>query len=250
MKFRWKVAFIRYFAALFLAGACTIRSSAQTLLLKQVPASGPSQPMSVQPSTLSRQMPDHLTGVDAQKIVRWTLKDAILAALEKNPDIEIGRQNVRLAQFEVLASKGVYDPLTSSTLNYNWQRTPNISRFSGSSQNFLQNNTLSYNVGFSQLVERTGAGYQINFNNSRVTSNTASLATSYSPALTTTFTQPLLRNFDIDPNRHQIRVAKKKLDLSDAEFRQQVIQIIASVQQAYWDLTFANRSEEIERDAL
>src|SRR5262249_50785393 len=77
-----------------------------------------------------------------------------------------------------------------------------------------------------------------------------SLATSYNPALTATFTQPLLKNFAIDANRHLIRVAKKKFDLSDAEFRQQVIQIIAGVQQAYWDLSFAIRSEEIERDAL
>src|SRR5262249_26268025 len=159
--------------------------------------------------------------VDPNKIVRWTLKDTILAALEKNPDIEIGRQNVRLAQFEILAALGVYDPLTSSTLNYSTQKTPNLSRFSGSSQNFLQNNTFSYNFGYSQLVERTGGSYQINFNNSRVSSNTSSLATSYNPSLTATLTQPLMRNFGIDANRHLIRIAKKKLDLSDAQFRQQ-----------------------------
>src|SRR5262249_17195208 len=186
MKICWKEASVRGFVALILAGACAISASAQTSLPKQETISQPSQPMRVQPSTLTGQMPDHLTGVDTGKIVRWTLKDAILAALEKNPDIEIARQNVRLAHFDILAAEGVYDPLTSSTLNYNWQRTPNISRFSGSSQNFLQNNTLSYNFGYSQLVERTGGNYLVNFNNSRLTSNTASLATSYNPALTAT----------------------------------------------------------------
>jgi HAE1 family hydrophobic/amphiphilic exporter-1 len=149
-----------------------------------------------------------------------------------------------------LAAQGVYDPLTTSTLNYNSQKTPNVSRFSGSSQNFLQNDAFGYNLGYSKLVERTGGSYQINFNNSRVTSNAASLATSYNPALTATLTQPLMRNFSDDSNRHLVQIAKKKLDLSDAQFRQQVIQIITNVQEAYWNLAFAIRSEEIQRDAL
>jgi HAE1 family hydrophobic/amphiphilic exporter-1 len=59
-----------------------------------------------------------------------------------------------------------------------------------------------------------------------------------------------MRNFSIDANRHLILINKKKLDLSDSQFRQQVIQIIATVQQAYWDLAFAIRNEQIQRDSL
>jgi HAE1 family hydrophobic/amphiphilic exporter-1 len=228
----------------------TTLASAQTPEPKRESAPQPSLPMSAQIATPSQATPSHLAGVEADKIVRWTLKDAILAALEKNPDIEIARQHVRLSQFGILAAQGVYDPLTTSTLNYNSQKTPNVSRFSGSSQNFLQNDAFGYNFGYSKPVERTGGIYQINFNNSRVTSNTASLATSYNPALTATLTQPLMKNFSVDSNRHLIQIAKKKLDLSDAQFRQQVIQIITSVQEAYWNLAFAIRSEEIQRDAL
>jgi len=247
MKFCLRKASAHSLCALILAGAYSAQVFAQT----PNPEPTPSNPsLSVQASTLTQTMPDHLTGVDAGKVVRWTLKDSILAALEKNPDIEIGRQNVRLAQFNILAAQGVYDPLASSTLNYNPQKTPNISRFSGSAQNYLQTNTLSDNLSYSQLVERTGGSYQVNFNNSRVTSNSASLATAYNPSLTLSLTQPLMRNFAIDPNRHLIQVNKKRLDLSDAQFRQQVIQIIATVQQAYWNLTFAIRNEEIQRDAL
>ncbi|HJQ23799.1 MAG TPA: efflux RND transporter permease subunit [Blastocatellia bacterium] len=194
-------------------------------------------------------MPDHLTGVDADSVTRWTLRDAILAALAKNPDIEVARQNVRLAQFDILAAQGFYDPLTFSTLSYTSQKTPNIARFSGSSQDFLQNDTLTYNFGYSQPVERTGGNYQITFNNARVVSNTSSLATAYNPALTATLTQPLLRNFSTDINRHLIQI-NKKLDLSDAQFRQQVVQIITTVQQAYWDLALAIRNQEIQRDSL
>src|SRR5262249_62016868 len=113
MKIHRGRTFGRHFIALIFVGAYAMRASAQTPMPNQEAPPQPSQPMSVQPSTLSQTMPSQLTGVDPNKIVRWTLKDTILAALEKNPDIEIGRQNVRLAQFEILAALGVYDPLTS-----------------------------------------------------------------------------------------------------------------------------------------
>jgi outer membrane protein len=246
----WQRAFIRILAGLILACGLTALASAQTPGPTQESAPQPNLPAPSQPATPSQTTPSHLAGVEADKIVRWTLNDAILAALDKNPDIEIARHNVRLSQFDVLAALGAYDPITSSTLNYASQKSPNVSRFSGSSQNFLQNDAFGYNFGYSKLVERTGGSYQINFNNSRLTSNTASLATSYNPALTATLTQPLMKNFGIDSDRHLIQVAKKKLDLSDAQFRQQVIQIITDVQEAYWNLAFAIRSEEIQRDAL
>src|SRR5215468_12458059 len=246
----WRRAFTHTLTQLILAYGLTTLAGAQTPPPTQEPASRPSRPVSAQPATPPQAMPSQLAGVETDKTVRWTLKDAILAALEKNPDIEIARQNVRLAQFDILSAQGVYDPLTSSTLSYSSQKTPNVSRFSGSSQNFIQNDAFGYNFGYSKLVERTGGVYQINFNNSRVTSNTASLATSYNPTLTATLTQPLMKNFSVDSNRHLIQIAKKKLDLSDAQFRQQVIQIITNVQEAYWNLAFAIRNEEIQRDAL
>src|SRR5262249_26228513 len=48
-------------------------------------------PMSAHPATSSQWMPSHLAGVETDKTVRRTLKDAILAALEKNPDIVTDR---------------------------------------------------------------------------------------------------------------------------------------------------------------
>src|SRR5215510_9671425 len=246
----WQRAFTRILAGLILACGLTALASAQTPAPKQESATQPNLAAPAQPATPSQPTPSHLAGVEADKIVRWTLKDAILAALEKNPDIEIARHNVRLSQFDILAAQGAYDPITSSTLNYASQKTPNVSRFSGSSQNFLQNDAFGYNLGYSKLVEGTGGSYQVNFNNSRLTSNAASLSTSYNPTLTAALTQPLMKNLGIDSNRHLIQIAKKKLDLSDAQFRQQVIQIITDVQEAYWNLAFAIRSEEIQRDSL
>jgi HAE1 family hydrophobic/amphiphilic exporter-1 len=60
----------------------------------------------------------------------------------------------------------------------------------------------------------------------------------------------LLKNRGIDQGRRQIRLARKQLDLSDSQFRQRVIEIIAQVQRAYWDLVFARRDREIKRESV
>ncbi|MGH9801090.1 MAG: TolC family protein, partial [Blastocatellia bacterium] len=72
----------------------------------------------------------------------------------------------------------------------------------------------------------------------------------YDPQLNFSITQPLFRNYKIDPNRRQIQISHKRLDLSDAVFRQRTIETISRVQQAYWDLAFAIKDEEIQRDAV
>jgi outer membrane protein len=217
----------------------------------QNPAQNPGQ-IGGQTPPLSRPIPDRTVGLEPGKVVRWTMRDAIMAALDKNADIEIERENVKLAQFDLFSAKGVYDPLTSSNINYNGLTQPNAARFSGanSAQPSITNNTFTYNFGLQQLIEKGGSTLTVNFNNQRLASNVSNFTTQFSPRLSASFTQPLLRNFGTDTNRHLIKINRKRLDLSDALFRQHAIEIINQVQQAYWDLAFAIRNEQITRDAM
>jgi len=66
----------------------------------------------------------------------------------------------------------------------------------------------------------------------------------YSSNLSLQFTQPLWRDRSIDNNRRQIRIQRKRLDQSDADFRNRTIQVITQVQQAYWELVFALRDQQ------
>jgi HAE1 family hydrophobic/amphiphilic exporter-1 len=59
-----------------------------------------------------------------------------------------------------------------------------------------------------------------------------------------------LRNFRFDNNRRQIEIAKKNLSLTDAQFRQRAIEVIALVEQAYWNLAFALRNLQVQIDAV
>src|SRR5215470_11351627 len=120
MKMNWKKNIANTVAMLILTCATTMPAAAQTADTNRPPEQQQQNPSStVPPPAPPQAMPNLLTGVDADKVVRWTLQDAIAAALEKNPDIEIGRRNVRLAQFDILAAEGFYDQLAYSTISYN-----------------------------------------------------------------------------------------------------------------------------------
>ncbi len=98
----------------------------------------------------------------------------------------------------------------------------------------------------------TGGAYQLDFSSQRLTTNNhfVSLNPQFPSAATFTYTQPLWRGVRIDQNRRQIQIARKNLTLTDAQFRQQTIEVITRVVQAYWDLTFALRNLQVQIDAV
>jgi len=202
---------------------------------------------------LSPEVPKTRVGVTPGQVQLLALQDAIAQSLQNNLDIEQFRQGVQIAERSLYSSKGVYDILSTSDLNYRSTTQPIVSIFGGGgASSSLTQRTVNYNFTTSQFVERTGGYWEVDFLNGRtVTSSTASLLTTqYSPSLTVQFTQPLMRNFAIDANRRLIQLAKKSLDLSDSQFRQRVIEIINSVQRAYWDLVFAIQNEKIARESV
>jgi len=213
----------------------------------------PGQNPITKPITQSPDVPATRVGVREGEVQSLTMQDAITLALQNNLDIEQFRQGVRIADRNLYSLKGIYDILSTSDVNYRSTTQPVVSIFGGGgTTSALTQKSLNYNFTTSQFMQQTGGYREVDFNNSRtVTSSTASLLTTqYSPTLTLQFTQPLMRNFGIDQNRHLLQIAQKTLDLSDSQFRQRVIEIINSVQRGYWDLVFAIRNEKIARESV
>lgn len=229
-------AMSRRIANLGLAICCVISSTAPAF--------------SQTPQPMSKPIPQRTVGLEPGKVVRWTLRDAVLAALEKNVDIELERENVKLAGFDIVAARGVYDLTTAATFNYESAKRPNSFPFSGTTDNFTLNDTTTYNTSLVQNIQKYGSRVEGFFQNRRVANNVNLFSPQYIPVLGVSLTQPLMRNLQVDGNRRQIYINKKRLDLSDAQFRQRAVEIISRVQQAYWDLAFAIKDEEIQRDSV
>ncbi|HQU94188.1 MAG TPA: TolC family protein, partial [Pyrinomonadaceae bacterium] len=78
-----------------------------------------------------RSLPDlGRVGVDMLDQRSLTLNDAIRLALENNNDIEVTRHNVKMAEFDLRAFRGYYQPRLTGTTSYERATTPNVSIFS------------------------------------------------------------------------------------------------------------------------
>ena len=179
--------------------------------------------------------------------VTLTLNDAIKRALENNNDIEVARDDVRFAETQLRALEGIFDPVFTITPQYDKRISPQQSSLGGAAQGgTTSSTTYSWNPAVVKQFGRGGGNYFFQFDNQHTnTSNSFSLLNPfYSSNLSATFTQPLWRDRSIDNNRRQIRIQRKRLDQSDADFRQRTIDVITRVQQAYWELVFALRDQQ------
>lgn len=186
-------------------------------------------------------------GVTSDNTMTLSMNEAIKRVLENNNDIEVARDDVRIAEAQLRALEGIFDPIFSITPTYDHRITPQQSSLGGSD---TSGTTTSKSFTFSPAVTkqfgRGGGNYQVQFANTHTdtSSSFSFLNPFYSSNLSLQFTQPLLRNRSIDNNRRQIRIQKKRLEQSDADFRQRTIQVISQVQQAYWELVFALRDQQ------
>ncbi|MFN2576564.1 MAG: TolC family protein [Pyrinomonadaceae bacterium] len=189
-------------------------------------------------------------GVDPNDQQTISLREAIAMALHNNKDIEIARDNVKIAEFDLLTVHGAYDPKLTAQNYFEKINSPATSFLSGAAR--VETSDITANGRVEGLTPKGGGNYRVDFTSIRQTSNSqfTTLNPQYPTAVTFTYTQPLLRGLKFDLPRRQIEVAKKNLSLTDAQFRQRAIEVITNVQRSYWDLVFALRNLQIQRDSL
>jgi outer membrane protein len=178
-------------------------------------------------------------GLAAERpVLELSLDDAVKRALDNNLDIAVDRYNPTAGEEGVRQALGAYDPLLTGVLSTGSQQSPATNAFSGGAK--VTTDTQIWNFGVTQYLP-SGGSFNLTFNSNK--SNTNSVFTTFNPAYTSFFslnlTQPLLRNFKLDSSREQIKVAKKNRDISDVQFRQTVINTVASTKQGYYDLIAA-----------
>ncbi|MCA1634716.1 MAG: TolC family protein [Acidobacteria bacterium] len=186
-------------------------------------------------------------GVVSGDTLTLTLNEAIRRALENNNEIEVARTDVRLAESQLNSLQGVFDPLLSYRPEINNSVRPVTNIFGGANQSGTVATTdINNDFSVTKYFGKGGGNYTYFFNNTRekTSASNTTLNPFYSANQGITFTQPLWRNRSIDFNRQQIRIQRKRLEQSDADFRRSTIDVISRVQRAYWDLVFALRDEQ------
>ncbi len=197
------------------------------------------------PALISPKPNFNRVGVQTAETLPISLNEAIRKALEGNNDIEIAKNDVKIAESNLRSLLGTYD----GVFTFN----PNFDRSSTTGQSATKD--FRVNSDFSQSIKQGGGNYRFFLNNSRtenqfaqqqVTSGatTGSGGATYFSSVGVTITQPLWRNFKTDASRRQIKIQRKRISQSDADFRRQTIAVISQVQTGYWDLVFALRNQQ------
>src|SRR5262249_4938950 len=115
----------------------------------------------------------------------------------------------------------------------------------------LNNGSFSTGTTLNQTLPWGGA-YTANWSNSRATSTDPSQL--FNPRVASSinlnYTQPLLRNRDIDQIRQQVKSSQKGRELSDIQLQYVITGTMRAVKNAYWDLSYAIANLKAQQQSL
>jgi outer membrane protein len=185
-----------------------------------------------------------------ETVRRISIDDAVKLAMEQNLGIKIQRFDPQIQDTGVSLSRSLWAPSFSTSVSRQSQTQASTSSLSGGATQ-IDNGTFATGVGLVQTLP-WGGNYAANWNSSRFT--TTNLFSSFSPQLSSNlnlqYTQPLLRNFQIDTIRQQVAVSKKVRDLSDIQLDSIVTQTLRNVRNAYWDLAYSINNLKAQQESL
>jgi outer membrane protein TolC len=181
---------------------------------------------------------------------RLSIDDAVKLAIEQNLGIQIQRFDPQIQDTGIAQARSFWAPQLSSTIARNSSDSPVTSILSGT-QPVVTTGLFSTGVTLAEQLP-WGASYTANWNNSRFT--TTDPTNTFNPRLSSNillnFTQPLLRNRDIDSIRQAVAASKKVRDLSDIQLDSVIVSTTRNVKNAYWDLSYAINNLKAQQESL
>ena len=179
-----------------------------------------------------------------------TLEEAVRRAVEHNPDLTIVQLDTDIEAAHVGASRTAYTPVFSTTLGRSSTTTPPTSALFG--PNGVDSRDWFSSTGVRQRVPWGNGTWRLSWDAARTTTN--SPLTSWDPSLQSGFqiaySQPLLKDRQIDAARQQYLIAKRNQTSSELRFRESVVQTVAAVKQAYWTLKALRANVTVQERSL
>jgi outer membrane protein TolC len=191
--------------------------------------------------------------LSGRPVVQLSLEDAIRLALDRNLDISVQRLNPQTFDFSLAGLRATYRPTLTSTVAQQSNTNPSTQTIQGAAAGTgITQGQATYNAGLAQNIRWGGGSFALSLNNNRQT--TTSPTALFDPAFNTnwaaTYTQPLLRNFRTDSIRQQLVVTQLNQDISEIQLQSTIINTLANVRNAYWDLVFGVQSVEVARRSV
>lgn len=181
--------------------------------------------------------------------IQLTLEEALEIALRRNLGLAIQRLARQQFRLGVDQARGIFDLRLGGFTQWSESSSATASALEGAA--VRQDEQQIFNLGLAQLTP-IGGDLSLDFNNSRLKTNSAffDLNPSYNVGLDLTYNLPLLRNFGPLATKRGILVARVQSAGNLAFFEAQVVTLIQSVENGYWDLVEAIEQLGVAEEGL
>lgn len=193
---------------------------------------------------------------ESRETRNWSLQDCIQQALEHNLGLRIARVNPEVALYNLKGTYGAYDPTFSFSGTHNYTKSGNTlyggfievpgqetetDSFSSTLGGMLPWG-MQYSLGLQSLSDNlrtqydtNGLAYLSSYSNGKVGFNV---------------TQPLLKDFWINPTRLTIKIRKNELRQSELGLRKSIMDLVGQVEESYYALKAGYERVKVQESAL
>lgn len=184
--------------------------------------------------------------LDQTKPLVITLREAVDLALEQNLGLSIARYSPGLAMDDITIAEAAFDPNLSASAFASESASPPSSSLEGVASGRAVNADQQFFVGVNKRFT-LGTQVEINSRLTRGTTNStnALLNPDFSARLGFEVRQPLLAGFGEAVNLADVTRAQIGLRATRLEVRQEVLDLIAEVEIAYWNLAAARQRQAL-----
>ncbi len=180
----------------------------------------------------------------------YKLKDVVLYALSKNPDVLVNKYLPVISKYQLKASEAKFIPYVQLSGSDSENRSKSTSIFEGRKVTVLTE-TSNFSLSLNQNLP-FGGTFSIAANQSRF--ETSNEFYSLNPRYTTYFTleyrQPILKGFGSTVNKAEIILQRKNFQQSIENLKASLSQIVLQVIDSYWNYIYAVQFYRVQQESL
>jgi len=185
-----------------------------------------------------------------ENVLSLSLQEAIARGLKNALAIKVEAYNPAIKESQIIEAEAAFDPVLFGGSQWSSNDQPQFG-FTASSE---LGQSWQNQIGIKKLLP-SGAQAQISTGftyrdiSDQATIN-ARFPNSYAANIGAQITQPLLKGFGTDVNFANIYLAQRDRRISLAQFRRQVIQTVADIEEAYYNLVLAKANVYVQERLL
>ncbi len=192
--------------------------------------------------------PARLNDFVADGKLTLSLKAYLELVMENNTDIQIQMLSVETARNAITRAYAPWDPQVQASFIDQKSTTPSTGALAGAST--VVSLSQPANFAYSQTLP-TGTEYSVSFSAAKSTTNSAfaTLNPALSSNLSISVSQPLLKNRGSAIGRLNLTIARSRARISDQNLRANLLQMINTAENTYWDVVLANETLRVQQSA-